>query len=315
MKYIGEMKKKYLKIKYMENECYFVNSRGLLKSCNFFSQNPKSSCNNDYSYLLDMLISNKMTNGMSIYVCSELLNFFVNKILPKIQNSFVLLSGDSDLCVPIEILTQKETMYLLNSSYLIKWFIQNTRIQDHEKIIQMPIGLDYHTIANNPKCNWISPGEDTMPILQEKILKDIITTSTPFYERIPKIYINFSKRNDRFKQREKSLKIIPTNLIEMNANFVPRTKNWNIMSKYTFILSPFGNGMDCHRTWEALCLGCIPIICAPNFKKLFDDLPVLIVDDWSQINEDLLNTTIINFKSKQFNYDKLTLSYWINEMK
>lgn len=297
----------------MENECYFVSSRGLLKSCDFYSKNPKSSCKNDNSYLLDMLISNKMTNGMTIYVCSDLLNYFVDEILPKIQHSFILLSGDSDLCVPMEALNQKKTMNLLNSPYLINWFIQNTRIHDHDKIIQLPIGLDYHTISNNPKHYWVSPNEETTPFAQENILKDIITTSKPFYERIPKIYVNFSKGNDKFKQREKSLKIIPKNLMELNTNFVPRTKNWNIMTDYTFILSPFGVGMDCHRTWEALCLGCIPIICAPNFKKLFDELPVLIVDDWSQINEDLLTKTIINFRSKKFNYDKLTLNYWINK--
>ena len=42
------------------------------------------------------------------------------------------------------------------------------------------------------------------------------------------------------------------------------------MIKYTFILSPAGIGLDCHRTWEALCLGCIPIVCIPEFKNLFE---------------------------------------------
>ena len=92
----------------MENKCKIVCSRGLLKSCTFHSQNPKSSCNNDTSYLINMLLSNKNFDGMSIYVCSELLRFFVNKILPKITNKFILVSGDSDLCVPLEALSQKK---------------------------------------------------------------------------------------------------------------------------------------------------------------------------------------------------------------
>jgi len=41
-----------------------------------------------------------MFNGMSIYVCSDLLKFFVNNIFPKINKNFILVSGDSDLCVP-----------------------------------------------------------------------------------------------------------------------------------------------------------------------------------------------------------------------
>lgn len=294
----------------MENNCNFVSSRGILKSCDFHSSTPKSSCNNDYTYLIEMINYNKIFDGMSIYVCSDLLKYFVNNILPKIQVTFVLVSGDSDLCVPIEALSQRETIQLINSPYLLKWFAQNTRIQYNDKIVQVPIGLDYHTIFNNPNCNWNLPEECKLPLEQEKILQNIISNSKPFYERIPKIYVNFSTENDRFKQRNISIKTIPNFLMEINQIFTPRTDNWKKMKEYSFILSPFGIGMDCHRTWEALCLGCIPIICAPDFQKMFEDLPVLIINDWSKINEKLLNETIILFKDKKFNYDKLTLQYW-----
>lgn len=298
----------------MENECYFVNSRGLLKSCTFYSPNPISSFDKDTMYLFDMLTSNKMFNGMSIYVCSDLLKFFVNTILPQIKNTFVLVSGDSDLCVPKEILTMIETDTLLNSQYLLKWFAQNTRMQNNNKIIQMPIGLDYHSINSNPEFKWRMPHENWLPIEQEKILKNIILNSKPFYERIPKIYVNFSKNNDRFKQRISSLNIIPKNLMVINANFTPRTINWKQTSIFSFVLSPFGMGMDCHRTWEALCLGCIPIICAPNFKNLFEDLPILIVNNWSEINNILLIDTINKFKNQKFNYDRLSLKYWVDKI-
>ena len=144
---------------------------------------------------------------------------------------------------------------------------------------------------------------------------NVIHNSKPFYERITKIYVNFGISNDRFKQREKSLNIISKDLIETQFKFVPRTQVWQKMTDYTFVLSPFGVGMDCHRTWEALCLGCIPILCAPNFKKLFEELPVLIVNDWTELNEELLNNTIKEFKNRTFNYDKLRLLYWVNKIR
>ena len=262
-----------------------------------------------------MINNNKMFDGMLIYVCSDLLKYFVNNILSKILHTFVLVSGDSDLCVPIEALSQRETIQLINSPYLLKWFAQNTRIQYNDKMVQMPIGLDYHTIFNNPNCNWCLPEENKLPLEQEKILQNIINNINPFYERIPKIYVNFTLNNDRFKQRNTSLKTIPKYLMEINQKFTPRTENWKKMTKYSFVLSPFGQGMDCHRTWEALCLGCIPIICAPDFQKMFEDLPVLIIDDWGQINEKLLNETINIFKDTKFNYDKLTLQYWKHKIK
>jgi hypothetical protein len=68
--------------------------------------------------------------------------------------------------------------------------------------------------------------------------------------------------------------------------------------------------MDCHRTWEALILGSIPILKSKEFANMFKDLPVLFVDDWSDINQQLLDDTIEKFKNMTFNYDKLTLEYW-----
>jgi hypothetical protein len=298
----------------MENNCLFVSSRGILKSCSFYSQTPMSSCKTDTKYLINMLQSNKMFNGMSIYVCSDLLKFFVNKILPNITNNFVLVSGDSDLCVPKEALNQEETFRLLRASLLLKWFAQNTRIEGNYKIIQMPIGLDYHTILTNPSNHWRLPDEGYLPIQQEEILTNIIKESKPFFERISKIYINFTFSNDRFNQRKSALNIIPNELLEINTDFIPRTNTWKNMSQYSFVLSPTGIGLDCHRTWEALVLGCIPIVCVKEFKTLFEDLPVLLVNDWSDVTQELLDKTIEDFKNREFNNNKLTLTYWTQQI-
>lgn len=80
--------------------------------------------------------------------------------------------------------------------------------------------------------------------------------------------------------------------------------------------------MDCHRNWEALCLGCIPIVKSSKIDSLYENLPVLIVDDWKLITKSLLNSTVNDFRKKWnndgFNMEKLKLSYWvklINEFK
>ena len=65
-----------------ENNCTFVSSRGLLKSCHIRSPNPHSSCGWDAEYLRDIVANpSKQFQGMRIYVCSELLKFFVHNIL------------------------------------------------------------------------------------------------------------------------------------------------------------------------------------------------------------------------------------------
>ena len=83
------------------------------------------------------------------------------------------------------------------------------------------------------------------------------------------------------------------------------------MSNIAFVASPLGNGLDCHRTWEAFALGCIPIVKISIMDtSLFDELPILIVKEWSNINEQLLKDTINSFKNRTFNMDKLKLQYW-----
>ena len=182
----------------MENLCHFVCSRGLLKSCNFHSINPKSSCNNDFNYLFEMLNSKNMFDGMSIYICSDLLKFFVNQILPKINNTFILVTGDSDMNVPMDALSKSETLILWENVYLLKWFSQNTQLQHHIKMIQLPIGLDYHTISSNFIHSW---GTYMSPLNQEKLLDKIKNNSEPFWNRKIKCYANFQfsmNSNDRY---------------------------------------------------------------------------------------------------------------------
>ena len=88
------------------------------------------------------------------------------------------------------------------------------------------------------------------------------------------------------------------------------------LPNYKFIISPEGNGIDCHRTWEALVLGRIPIIFKHKINTIFDDLPVIIVDDWNKISKQFLekefDKIIKNWDT--YNFDKLTLKYWARKI-
>jgi hypothetical protein len=68
--------------------------------------------------------------------------------------------------------------------------------------------------------------------------------------------------------------------------------------------------MDCHRTWEALVLGAIPIVRGHQFDELFADLPVLIVDEWKDVTAELLTATLEAFKERSFKKECLELAYW-----
>jgi len=51
-----------------------------------------------------------------------------------------------------------------------------------------------------------------------------------------------------------------------------------------FVLSPPGNGLDCHRTWEAVYLGAVPVVLRSSFApSLLERAPILAVDKWDDV--------------------------------
>ena len=85
-----------------------------------------------------------------------------------------------------------------------------------------------------------------------------------------------------------------------------------MMSEHEFVLSPPGNmDADCHRTWEALYLGCIPICKRMGATKFFTDLPILFVDDWREITPGRLFEASMELAPKWKNAHKmLWMPYW-----
>jgi hypothetical protein len=91
---------------------------------------------------------------------------------------------------------------------------------------------------------------------------------------------------------------------------------YEIVARASFVWSPPGMGWDCYRTWEAIYLGAIPIILRTGGAldrdpdRVYDDLPVLMLDSYTQVTEKLLQKTLQSFSSRRFNWAKLTWPYW-----
>jgi hypothetical protein len=61
----------------------------------------------------------------------------------------------------------------------------------------------------------------------------------------------------------------------------PRKHRKHLLNSY-FVISPPGNGLDCHRTWEAIYLGCVPVVLCDSLSEEFTTrLPIFAVKDWS----------------------------------
>ncbi len=82
------------------------------------------------------------------------------------------------------------------------------------------------------------------------------------------------------------------------------------IAEHFYVLSPEGNGIDCHRTWEAIYMNRVPILIRNANTRLYEDLPVLLVDDWSAVTEQRLRDGIDRFLAADYDFEKLTFSFW-----
>jgi hypothetical protein len=71
---------------------------------------------------------------------------------------------------------------------------------------------------------------------------------------------------------------------------VPVEYNYEMTARSVYAISPRGCGEATHRFFEAIYLGCIPVVKRTNtvFDRLYVLYPCLIVDDWDQVTEELL---------------------------
>ena len=287
-----------------------VASRSLLANCDVRVNHPQSS-EIDLKYLASLAKQiNRSPNigrPVSVYLCSDALNEFANSVLREIKIPFVLVSGDSDLAISSETLG-KSFDGIANHPLLAAWFAQNKDTQ-HPKLNTLPIGLDFHSRWRDAQI-W---GDGTiLPSMQEAELRMVLHQSLRWSERKMLAYCNWDVSVDRGDRLECKKKMSPAAYFYQTKR-ANRLDTWIEQAQYAFVTSPSGAGMDCHRTWEALALGCVPIVRRTPMSDLFDGLPVLVIDDWSQVNPAYLQAQAKRLQEQVFDYSKLLLQYWLSQ--
>jgi hypothetical protein len=87
------------------------------------------------------------------------------------------------------------------------------------------------------------------------------------------------------------------------------------IGKYKFIISPEGNGLDCHRHYEALMFGCIPIVERnPHIAEKYAGCPILWTTDYSEITPEYLENKYSEMVDKVYDFSRLFLSYYSVEV-
>ena len=237
---------------------------------------------------------------------------YLNRLRPymeQLQKPFVLISAMEDTQFPLEI-EPEFLQQITTHRFFIHWFTINKTIPNDEKFTSIPYGLNFWTLSTSP---FFGEGVSDYNH-QNAVIETISNESQHFSKRIPKIYGNFhfNFSDDRHGgSRRMLLNKMPKDIMHYEDAPLRRSESYKQMSKFSFVLSPFGHGFDCIRTFEALCLGCIVIMKTSVLDIIYTDLPVCIVKDWGEIDEKFLADTLTEYSNRKFDYDKLTMDYWM----
>ena len=239
----------------------------------------------------------------------QIVDTFFNNIINNFSYKIILITLETDF------FPMKEQY--LNHPLLHHWFTWNKQLS-HEKLTCIPIGLNFDR-HNNSLLTFLKSNNGKIP-RDNFFAVNLSISSNP--ERINLIETAKNKWNN-FCTHIDNIPFINTyrqkSFIEGRIKIdVTNPKCYDILSKFKFILSPPGAGIDCHRTWEALYCGTIPIIIESSINELYFDLPVLIIPSWDVINAEFLQTKYVeiqeNIKNSKYNMNKLYLKFWTNEI-
>jgi hypothetical protein len=205
--------------------------------------------------------------GDIVFVKTDLLSEFFSSPFNSIQQPFVLITHNSDESSPGEYGDQ------LSDPKILHWFVSNPDEQNHSKLTPIPIGL--------MNTRWPEGNLD-------KIKYAFQTHRKPWLQRTHLLYVNFAIKTN-IDQRKKALaqasKIKNVQIIKRRITFETYLEQ---IGNAKYVLSPPGNGLDCHRTWEALFMGAVPIVLTSDLDPLFFNTRSLIINNWLNLTKHLL---------------------------
>jgi hypothetical protein len=166
-------------------------------------------------------------------------------------------------------------------------------------VVPLPIGLENRHHRRNGIGREFNIGNGN--IFRVNVKKDSTNRTFSSFS----LSTNFKERSELLKLLEKYGFDYVTPTLE------PRSYRREVL-RSQFVLSPPGNGIDCHRTWEAIYLGAIPVVLKTCLHKyLVNSFPIYPTDTWEnflQKSDSELNYIINEFDGKEF--PALTMEFW-----
>ena len=222
-----------------------------------------------------------------IFCQSNIALKFNEDVLAKLDTDIILIFGNSDQNFNAEFASR------LNLERVHKVYAQNL-VDKIDKFVALPIGLENAWRLDNGK---------PLTFKFQRLFK--------FKKRF-KIMWTFAPTN--LNEREYAAEVLSRLEMADNLPRISKIRHRAALSKYAFVASPPGNGLDCHRTWEAMYLRCVPIVKRSFMTEEFerDGLPIWVVDSYDELSRYDEQALKLKYSelAPRFNSDLLWFKYW-----
>lgn len=249
---------------------------------------PRIKHGDDYDNLSNTFDPSKIHEITFIYTHTVYVKQLFN-IIKHLDGKFVIISHNCDVNI--------DASFNIPNN-VIKWYAQNVNV-GNVKLESIPIGIE--------NGRWI--GKTGKLIKMVELLKK------------PRKYINLVYLNCNIKTNSEKRQVVYDLFERTPWVTAERGKNGQDVMGYfynvynhKFVISPEGNGIDTHRTWECLYMGTIPIEKRNINNQFYNDLPICFVDEWEDITEEFLTNEWKRIKNSTWNIEKLNFTYWRNKI-
>jgi hypothetical protein len=237
----------------------------------------------DYDNLQNTLDLDSLRDRDIIYTHT----FYVKELFRLIKNhskQVIIITHNSDQNIDGSFIVPDN---------VIKWYAQNVNVI-HPKIKSIPIGIE--------NDRWFKE-LNKRQVMTDKMSEAHHIKNLVYMNHNPKT--NFEKRGFLYEMFGNESWVT----VKVGQNGIDFDKYINNLHSHLFVICPQGNGMDTHRTWESLYMDAIPIEQRNNNNASFENMPILLIDEWGEVNEKFLLDKWPELYCKK-KTEKLNFAYW-----
>ena len=217
---------------------------------------------------------------------------FLERVHSHIRVPYLLFTDTAD-----EAIVRSNTVNsMLRSPTLYHWWACDNEVLDDEKLDSVPLGVMDSLELGRPgdpssvvfHANHSTYLRTLLQSYTQTKSKWLMMQMTETHAERRRVRAVFSSQSQPWGDGE--VRLTPEQPHKMRVDAYLR-----LLGQHRFVLSPRGNGLDAHRTWEALLVGSIPIVRSSALNPLYEALPVLIVRDWADVTPRLLRDFLGNY--------------------